>query len=139
MQYGPCGGVSDVGACEAPSVECPFVDGRELRWPVERIGYRRADAPETDVPEFIVDLRPDISKVAELRGVAAWFDSSRYSLLVGDHVDEIHEHTPPLVARALIHAGTRAVVTLSCRDRSVEPLSDSPTTWSPLKSWPRPW
>lgn len=118
MRDGPCGGVTVAGACEVPGITCSFIHAGELRWDV----VEAASAP-VRTPEFVVDLRPDVSQTAELRGVAAALDPALFAVLIGDHVDEKHDQSPPEVARALRRVGLRAIVTLTCRERSVAKLT----------------
>ena len=118
MRHGPCGGVTDDGQCEVPGLACSFVARDVQPWDVEPVPSARVD-----IPEFVVDLRPDISRPDELRGVADVLDPERFAVLVGDHVDEAHGQSPPEVARALKTVGLRAIVTLTCRERSVDALT----------------
>lgn len=119
MDYGPCGGVTDAGMCEVPGVRCPFVGVADLSWPAPA-----CSSGPVELDEFIVDLRPDLSRPDELAEVGGIFRDAGITALVGDHVDEPDAREPPEVGRALLSAGVAAIVTLTCRTRSAEVLGD---------------
>lgn len=129
MVYGPCGGAHDGGRCELAEYRCAFA---EL---TEPLAFRGLDEVATDDrpgrpglrsqlvelaarrPVVLSDLTVRPFDEASLRAITATMSGSCDAVLVGEHQNR-PDFPPVLMARLLADAGSRAWVTLACRDRN---------------------
>lgn len=127
MEFGPCGGVRDTGACELDAAwPCPWAD------PTGAIQVRTWDgptpprvpavpggllAPVEDRPVVLADLCVPPYDVTTLREVAARLATFSDALLVPEHHDN-PDFPPTMMAAELARAGARPWITLTCRDRN---------------------
>lgn len=89
--------------------------------PAVAVEPARPDPPATQV---WVDFRPDPSLPREVADALAPLHGADAGVLVGDHVDDPTPHSPADVAEAIQPHGLPAIVTLTCRARTVATLTE---------------
>jgi 5,10-methylenetetrahydrofolate reductase len=110
MVYGPCGGVKADGTCEMTPDPCVFPE------PV-RPRLARTGRPLHRPPLVLTDFSTPPFDPQALRAAAAILAPSSDAVLVGEHQNR-PDFPPTVLARLLLDAGCRPVITLACRDRN---------------------
>lgn len=122
MVYGPCGGVRIDERCEVDDRRCPFVDRPVVTWsgpaPAPATATFAAALGRTDgSPIIVTDLRVRPFDPSSVATVATRLARNADAVLIGEH--HVRPDFPPTMMAALVaEAGSRAWVTLTCRDRN---------------------
>ncbi|MCP9274820.1 methylenetetrahydrofolate reductase [Mycolicibacterium arenosum] len=110
MQFGPCGGVRQDGACEMRPGPCVFPDA--VPWPTPA-----PDTPAVSAPLVLSDFSCAPWDPVDAASVAATLAPACDAVLVGEHQNR-PDFPPTLIGRMLLDSGATPWITLSCRDRN---------------------